>query len=172
LSAAVNGGILCASAARASPSLCGCLDIGPLQGGVTKRLIRLFTLLAQGRWLVAAQDPVRLSDDSEPEPDLTLLRPAPDDYTSQHPGPEDVLLLVEVADASLPYDRSEKLPAYGRAGIAEAWIVNLPEQAIEIYREPHFGGYGFTAVVRAGQSASPGAFPHVQVSVSELFRRG
>lgn len=145
--------------------------IGPFHGGVTKRLIRLFTLLAKGRWVVAAQDPVQLDEYSEPQPDLMLLKPAPDDYTTRHPAPEDVLLLVEVADTSLTYDREEKLPAYGRAGVAEVWIVNLPDQAIEVYREPHFAGYSAATVWRAGGSASPLAFPDVAVDVAELLKQ-
>src|SRR4051812_20604444 len=86
--------------------------IGSFHGGVTKRLIRFFTKLSQGRWLVSAQDPVRLNKHSEPEPDLMLLKPTEDDYTSRHPVPEDVFLLIEVADSSLSYDRTDKLPAY------------------------------------------------------------
>src|SRR3989442_9605230 len=114
--------------------------IGPFHGGVTKRLNRFFTNLGKGQWLVAVQDPVQLDEHSEPEPDLMLLKPAPDDYTTRHPGPEAVLLLVEVADTSLAYDREEKLRAYSRAGIAELWIVILQEQATEDDREPHFAG--------------------------------
>jgi Uma2 family endonuclease len=111
---------------------------GPFHGGVTKRLNRFFTNLGKNRWLVAVQDPVQLDEHSEPEPDLMLLKPAGDDYTTQHPRPEDVYLLIEVADTSLATDRDEKLPLYGRAGIAEVWIVNLIRQAVEVYREPHF----------------------------------
>jgi hypothetical protein len=75
--------------------------IGPLRGGSVKRLIRLFNKLARGRWLISAQDPVRLDDNSEPQPDLMLLKPVSDDYTSRHPIPEDVFLLIEVADTTL-----------------------------------------------------------------------
>src|SRR6266581_3181743 len=96
--------------------------IGPFHGGVTKRLIRFFTALAKGRWIVSAQDPVHLDEYSEPQPDLMLLKPDADDYTSRHPRPEDVLLLVEVPDTTLAFDREQKLPIYARAGISEVWI--------------------------------------------------
>jgi Uma2 family endonuclease len=145
--------------------------IGPFHGGVVKHLIDLFTQKANGRWLVCAQDPVRLDDHSEPEPDLMLLKRAADFYTSRHPKPEDVLLLIEVSDTTLELDRTEKLPAYGRAGIAEAWIVNLNEQTIEVYREPHFTGYASKTVLRAGSQAVPQAFPDVAVDVAELLKR-
>jgi Uma2 family endonuclease len=144
--------------------------IGPFHGGVTKRLIRFFTALANSRWLVAAQDPVHLDDHSEPQPDLMLLKPAPDDYTTRHPGPADVFLLIEVADSSLELDREEKLPSYGRAGISEVWILNLPATTIEVYREPLFTGYGAHKTLHAGDQASPQAFPDVVLAVAELLK--
>ena len=145
--------------------------IGPFHGGLVKRLSRIFNLKAQGRWLVSTQDPLRLDDHSEPEPDVMLLKPAADDYTSRHPQPEDVFLLIEVADSTLEYDREEKLPAYGRAGVTEFWIVNLQEATLEIYREPHFTGYGLKTVLHAGDQARPLAFPDAAVDVAELLKR-
>ena len=144
--------------------------IGPFHGGVVKRLNRLFNRCSEGRWIVSTQDPLRLDNFSEPEPDLMLLKPAPDDYTSRHPTAADVLLLIEVADTTLPLDRKEKLPAYGRAGVAEVWIVNLEEQKIEIYREPHFTGYGSKSVLSAGSTASPAKFADVIVDVAALLK--
>ena len=116
--------------------------IGPMHGGLVGRLTRLFNKLSKDRWLVWPQNPLNLDDHSEPEPDVMLLKPSADDYTRRHPQPDDVFLLIEVSDSTLEYDRDEKLPAYGRAGVAEVWIVNLQEATIEIYREPHFTGYG------------------------------
>src|SRR5438552_5474421 len=106
--------------------------IGPFHGGSVNRLIRLFSKFANGRWLVSAQNPVHLDEFSEPQPDLMLLKPAADDYTSRHPRPDDVLLLVEVADTTLAFDREEKLPIYACAGISEVWILNLSARQIEI----------------------------------------
>ena len=145
--------------------------IGPFHGGVTKYLNQLFTDASQGRWITAVQDPVRLDEHSEPQPDLMWLKPVPDYYAKGHPGPEDVYLLVEVADTSLTADRAEKLPLYGRAGIAEAWIIDLTGQAIEVYREPHFTGYGSKTVLRAGDKARPAKFPDVTVDVADLLKR-
>jgi len=145
--------------------------IGPFHGGVTNYLNQIFTAAAKGRWLMSIQNPLRLDDHSEPQPDLLLLRPAPDFYRRQHPQPEDVYLLVEVSDTTLDLDQDEKLPAYGRAGVAEVWIVNLIGQTIEVYREPHFTGYGVKTILRAGDQARPLAFPDTVVDVAELFRR-
>lgn len=145
--------------------------IGPFHGGVTKYLIELFSVAARGRWKLGVQDPVCLNDNSEPQPDVALLRPAPDFYRRRHPTAEDVFLLIEVSDTTLELDRKEKLPLYGRAGVPEVWIVNLNELTVEIYRDPHFGGYALRTVLRAGDHASPAAFPDVGVDVGELLRR-
>jgi Uma2 family endonuclease len=145
--------------------------IGPFHGGVVSRLTRLFNKLSKNRWLVWPQNPLRLDDHSEPEPDVMLLKPAADDYVSQHPQPDDVFLLIEVADSTLDYDQTEKLPAYGRAGIAEVWIVNLNDLAVEVYREPHFTGYGRKTVARAGDILAPLAFPDAAVDVAELLKK-
>jgi Uma2 family endonuclease len=113
---------------------------------------------------------VRLDDFSEPQPDLMLLHPVADYYQRRHPAPAEVFLLVEVADSSLAKDRGLKLPAYGQAGIAEVWIVNLADLALEVYRGPHFTGYSAKTILRAGDQARPQAFPDVAVEVRELFR--
>lgn len=144
--------------------------IGPLHGGITKRLARFFTLSAEARWIVSVQDPLALDTFSEPEPDIMLLKPAPDDYIKHHPTADDVFLLIEVSDSSLTYDRTSKLPAYARAAVCEVWLVNLSAQSIEIYREPDSKGYRFTAILRKGDIASPQAFPQVSVQLSEIFR--
>ena len=146
------------------------LPIGPFHAGSVKRLNRLFNRLAAGRWLVSAQDPLHLDEYSEPQPDLMLLKPVADDYTSRHPGPEDVFLLIEVADTTLAYDREQKLPRYGRAGIPEVWILNLVDKTGEVYREPHFSGYGWNRILRSGEKASPLVFPDVAVDVAELLK--
>jgi Uma2 family endonuclease len=145
--------------------------IGSTHAGTVKRFIRIFTKLARDRWVISAQDPLRLDDHSEPEPDFMLLKPSADDYTRRHPKPDEVFLLVEVADASLDYDREEKLPAYGHAGVTEVWIVNLRDPSLEVYREPHFAGYGSKTVLNAGEKASLLAFPDAVVDVGELLKR-
>jgi Uma2 family endonuclease len=145
--------------------------IGPFHGGLVKRLLRIFNALSQGRWQASAQDPLRLDDHSEPGPDFMLLKPSPDDYTGRHPQPDEVFLLIEVSDSTLEYDREEKIPAYGRAGVAEVWIVNLTNATLEVYRNPHFTGYGSKTVLSAGDRVAPQAFPDAVVDVAELLKR-
>jgi Uma2 family endonuclease len=88
-----------------------------------------------GDWNTLLQDPITL-EDSEPEPDVTLVRGCPRDYLQHHPGPADIGLIVEVAAASLLRDRNLKKRIYARAGIAEYWIVNLKDHQIEVYSSP------------------------------------
>lgn len=99
--------------------------IGSRHAACVKRLIRLLVEKVADRAVIGAQDPVRLSDLSEPEPDVSVLRPREDFYESAHPGPEDVLLIVEVADSSIGIDRHVKVPLYARAGVPEVWLVDL-----------------------------------------------
>src|SRR5260370_36003429 len=82
---------------------------------------------------VRVQNPVRLSDFSEPQPDIMLLKPRKDFYSNSHPAPEDVLVVIEVTDSSLNYDRNVKLPLCARAGIPEAWLMVLPKDVIEVH---------------------------------------
>jgi len=145
--------------------------IGPLHGGVVNRLSRFFHRYAKDRWLVTVQNPVHLEDHFEPQPDLMLLMPAADDYDSRHPNPEDVFLLIEVSDSTLDTDREAKLPVYGRAGIAEVWIVNLINGTLEVYREPHSAGYASVQILLEGESAAPARFPDAVIEVSNLLRR-
>ena len=146
--------------------------IGPSHGGAVKRLNDFFSNLSHDHWLLAVQDPIALDDFSEPQPDLMLLKRAPDFYEKRHPGPDDVFLLIEVSDSTLVFDHEQKLPLYGRAGIREVWIVNLPEQTVEVYREPHFQGYASSEILRPGSQAHPLAFSDVAVDVAGLLRRG
>ena len=145
--------------------------IGPFHGSISKHLNKIFSAAAKGRWLVSLQDPVRLGDHSEPQPDLMLLKPAADYFRTRHPQADDVFLLVEVSDTTLTTDREDKIPAYGHAGIGEVWIINLADLTVEVYREPHFTGYGSKTVLRAGDKATPQAFPDVVVDVTELLKR-
>ncbi|NEX18320.1 MAG: Uma2 family endonuclease [Halochromatium sp.] len=116
--------------------------IGSPHSGAVKRIAnRLARACNETDAILAVQDPLRLSDFSEPEPDIALLRPRDDFYAKSHPRPEDVLLLIEVAETSLRYDRDKKLPLYARAGIPESWLVDLAGQALWIYRDPGPEGY-------------------------------
>ncbi len=113
--------------------------IGSRHAWCVARLTSLLVGAAGGRAVVWPQNPVELDDHSEPQPDLALLRP--DVETGANPGPEDLLLVVEVADSSLAFDRRVKAPLYARAGIPLLWIVDLPARCVEVLSDPSPAGY-------------------------------
>ena len=122
-----------------------------------------------GRAFVSTQNPIRLSDFSEPQPDLALLRPRADFYRNGKARPEDVLLVIEVADSSLQYDQQTKLPRYAAAGIVELWIVNLIDEQIELYHDPAGDTYATRSIHRRGDTLAPLAFPDLVLSVEEIL---
>ncbi len=107
----------------------------------------LEALLPEG-WYIREQNPLRVSEYDEPEPDIVVVRGSRGHYARRHPGPDDVALVVEVADTSLARDRGDKLAAYGRGGVPVYWILNLVDNQIEAYSEPDrdAGGYARRAV--------------------------
>jgi Uma2 family endonuclease len=143
--------------------------ISPEHAGHVKRLNRLFSHRLGERALIGVQDPIALGGHTEPQPDLVLLRPRADDYADAHPGPGDVLLVVEVADTSVNYDRDVKMRLYAQAGIPEAWLVSLPDGWSEVYTEPSPVGYLSMRRALPGTSIAPQAFPDVALAVSELL---
>ncbi len=103
-------------------------------------------------WSTRKEDPVRIPEFDEPEPDVAIVRGSRDDYRGRIPGPEDVALLVEVADTSLPMDQGQKRFAYARGRIPVYWIVNLNDRQVEVYSAPADDGYGSVEVFRPGDA--------------------
>jgi Uma2 family endonuclease len=145
------------------------MSIGDEHAACVKRLNRQFANSAGARAIVGVQDPVRLTD-SVPEPDISLLQPRADFYASGAPTPADVLLVVEVADSSLDYDRGVKGPLYAENGIAEYWIANLEDRCLEVHRQPRSDGtYADVRTLRPGDTADIVALPGVSVAVSDIL---
>jgi Uma2 family endonuclease len=119
--------------------------------------------------ILSVQNPVQLSEDSLPQPDVAVFRFQEEFYSEQHAKPEDILLIIEVADSSLRYDQRVKSKLYGTAGIADYWIVNLPERQIEVYREPRPNGYRTVTTCVPGETLSPLAFPDVVQQVEQIM---
>lgn len=134
-----------------------------------KRLIdNLSTLRTYA--LLDVQNPIRLeAESSVPQPDLVLLRRRDDYYGTELAGPRDVLLLVEVADSSLAYDRDVKVPLYARSGIPEVWLVDLTAHAVSVYRQPSPDGYRELRHYQRGETLSPQAFPEERFSVDAIL---
>jgi Uma2 family endonuclease len=143
--------------------------IGPPHHGMVIRLTRLLPGALAGRGVLSVQNPVRLDDGSEPEPDVAVPRPRADDYATATPCPPDVPLLIEVADSSLAGDRAIKLPLYAESGIAECWIVNLVERVVEVYRQPRDGRFADFRRVSPGEVLDVALLPGVALPVADVF---
>ena len=122
-----------------------------------------------GRARVRVQGPSVLPGHSEPQPDLMLLKLREGGYVSGHPRPEDILLLVEVSDSTLRYDRDVKLPLYAAAGVPEVWIVNLRDDWVESHTEPMEDGYRSTRRYALGDSIAPQVFPSLVIPVERII---
>ncbi|MGD1700408.1 Uma2 family endonuclease [Dapis sp. BLCC M229] len=109
--------------------------IGIPHAGFVRRLNGIFNQLLSGKAIVDIQNPIDLNDESEPQPDLTLLRWRDDYYAGKHPQPEDIFLLVEVADSTIKYDRGVKIPLYAENGISEVWLIDINQELVEVYWE-------------------------------------
>lgn len=144
--------------------------IGTRHAACVSRLTRLLTIRLGNRATASPQNPVRLDNDSEPQPDVALLQPREDFYEEQHPQPADIFLLIEVADTTVESDRSIKIPLYAENNIAEVWLVNLPENCLEVYRQPTATGYQSVGNFYRGDRLSLQAFPDVSLSVDEVLR--
>jgi len=143
--------------------------IGRRHAACVRRLAKLFSEKLSQRAIVDTQNPVELSDRSEPQPDVALLQPHPDFYEAGHPQPEDIFLLVEVADTTVETDRNVKIPLYAEGGISEVWLVNINEQCVEVYREPVTTGYQNVQKFQRGQTLSIEAFLDVDITVDKVL---
>ena len=143
--------------------------IGPPHAACVNRLVRLFTALLGDRVIVSVQNPVRLDERSEPQPDVALLKPQAGFYATRHPEPDDVLLLVEVSSSTAPFDRLVKLPLYAEAGIRQAWLVDLDEGVVEVHRQAAGLSYGEVEVARGNDHIRIDAFAGLSVIAAEIL---
>ena len=137
--------------------------IGTRHAGGVNRLTAYFTAGLGPRAVVAVQNPIRVGDFSQPQPDLVLLRPRPDFYAERRPLPTDVLLAVEVADTSLRFDLRRKAPLYVAGGLPEVWVIDLRAKILHVFRS------GTQLELRAGESVSPEAFPEFVLEVAAVL---
>ena len=143
--------------------------IGSPHAACVDRLTALTTRALGPRVIVRVQNPIVIGRHSEPQPDLVLLRPRDDFYAARHPGPDDVLWLIEVADTSGQFDRMTKFPLYARGGIREAWVVDLRRQIVEVHRGPALRGYRTQRAVERGDRVRPLAFPRMAFAVGAIL---
>lgn len=142
--------------------------IGPLHEDVVDVLTQWSFESVTGRARVRVQHSIGLPElESAPEPDVAWV--APQRYAHGRPQPADVLLIIEVAESSLEYDRGDKAAMYAEAGIADYWVVNLRDRAIEVHRDPESSGYRSVSVYRDQEEVRPLAFPDVALRPSTLW---
>jgi Uma2 family endonuclease len=148
------------------------IEMSPIGNRHTGEVIRFTTLLHRKvgtSAFVSVQNPVRLSDFSEPQPDIALLRPRDDFYSNAHPTPADVLLIIEVADTTVEYDRRVKLPLYARAGIPETWLMVLPKDLIEVHSQPVNGKYQKVQRLKRGKTLVSPTVAGLSFKVDDLL---
>ncbi|MFH1742884.1 MAG: Uma2 family endonuclease [bacterium] len=143
--------------------------IGSKHAACVRRLAQLLSERVARRAIFSVQDPIRLNEHSEPQPDLTLLEPRPDFFAQDHPRPGEILLAVEVSDTSADFDRKVKIPLYAQARLPEVWLVDLPTECIEVYRKPSPHGYEEVNRFQRGETFSVQAFPDIELTVDQIL---
>ena len=143
--------------------------IGPRHNAAVNRANRRFVMSVGDRAIVQVQGAVQLDRFYEPEPDVVLLRPKADLYASRHPGPSDILLIVEMAESSLAYDRDVKAGVYARTGVPEYWLVDLAEGTLSCHTAPAAGPYQTVRRHGRGESIAPEALPECRIPIDELL---
>lgn len=142
---------------------------GSRHAGTLKQLGRRFQRTVGDAAIVQVQDPIALGRYSEPQPDLALVRPRPDFYKTAHPQAEDVLLVIEVADTSLPYDRDVKVPLYARFAIPEVWLLDLEGRRLTRHSEPREGEYARVDEPALDVAIGVGLLPGVEIELRSVF---
>lgn len=158
----IRGEIIIKAAKSTFHSVCNSLLLGELY------------LILRKRAIVRGQEPIILSADSEPEPDVVIARNRSDNYLSSHPEPADILLVIEVSDSTLKYDRRTKLSLYAESGISDYWIFNLVDIQLEMHSEPYQkqrGGFDYRVkrVVLSNEVVVIPGFPDLSLDLSAVF---
>lgn len=143
--------------------------IGTRHAATVKRLSALLSKASAGRAIVSVQDPIRLDDASEPQPDLALVKPRADYYAHGHPTAADVLLIIEVADTSGAYDRHVKAPLYARHGVPEVWIVDLDERVVRFLRSPDGDRYTDITASETPRLTPIALLPGIALDLSDIL---
>jgi Uma2 family endonuclease len=144
------------------------MPIGDKHASVVNKLTRILVKSVSDEILVSIQNPVRISDYNEPEPDVVLADLSKFDG-KRHPRPAEVLFLIEVSDSTVKYDRDKKLPLYAEAEIAEVWIVNLPSEIVEVHTKPKFGLYQLVKIYNRGELVKSEAIPNLAIEVEKII---
>ena len=142
--------------------------IGPPHAWIVDRLTVLVAARLPETAHLRVQGPIRLGRHTEPQPDLSVAR-RKQAYTNRHPDADDLLLVIEVSDSSLQYDRGEKVPRYGKAGVPETWLVDVSARTVTAYTGPGPEGYARERVLRCGERITASAVAELDFAVDDIF---
>lgn len=143
--------------------------IGPLHAACTRYLTNLFVLRFADRFITSIQNPIRVAG-SETRPDIAILTPCEGFYASSHPGPADVMLVIEVADETIDFDREVKRRLYAEGGVPEYWVLNIFRRTLDVYRHPLAEGhYDYPRSYSASEEADAVWSLGEEFRVAELF---
>lgn len=141
----------------------------PPHSAITKTTADYLRELMRGLADIRVQEPVRLSLHSEPEPDIAVVQIDDRNYIDHHPNPNQVFLVIEVADATLNFDRKRKAASYSKAKIADYWVIDVKDEQVFVFREPGVKTYQQQTVVGKGGVLSAIAYPGIQILVERFF---
>ncbi len=143
--------------------------IGSKHAAMVVQLDRIFSRHENERYIISAQNPLCINQYTELHPDLMILKPKDDLYSSVLPSPQDLFLIIEVSESSLDKDQTIKVPLYAQNDVPEVWIVNLKNKTLEVYREPSPNGYASVSTLDQSQTVSPLSFPDIQLPIRDIF---
>ena len=151
------------------------VEMSPIGRDHASCVIRLTDILARqaaAHVSISVQNPLILNDLREYQPDVVALTRRDHRYGAALPTAADALLVIEVGDSSVSFDRTTKIPAYAAALVPEAWLVDLPSDRVEVYRDPEGGSYQTVAIANRGATVTPLALPQLHAAVSEILGTG
>lgn len=143
--------------------------IGPRHASCVDKLTHLLFQALVEKAIVRVQNPIHLGEFSEPQPDLTVVKSRTDFYARSLPSASDVLVAIEVSDTTSEKDRLTKIPAYARAELSEAWLVDLYNDRIEIYSQPLNGLYQEVRIIQRGQEIVSKSLPQLKLQADEIL---
>lgn len=142
---------------------------GTAHTSAIRRTARILRNCLENQADVYTQDPIKLDNSSEPEPDIAVVKIDPLDYADHHPTPSQVYLIIEVADSSLKYDREIKSKLYAQSGIADYWVLDVIDRKLHMFREPSPEGYQSEVVLSQEASISPLQFPRLVIALQDIL---
>ena len=145
------------------------VPIGPLHAETVEHWSNVLKERVGGPYTVRSQNPVKLGENLEPVPDLAIVLRRASGFFGSHPGPDETLMVIEVSDTTLAYDRGTKVNLYAQANIPETWVMNLVEDCIESFTGPGPEGYSNHTIYRRGDTISPSTLPDVEFAVDDLL---